>query len=80
MEVEPIYMPGRFRTASRPSSTWISDASYSLAASTVVEFRISFSAMQVLLSGKCLVSHKAGRTGSEPSPARFSLPWISLDL
>ena len=29
MEVEPIYIPGRFRTASRPSRTWISDALYS---------------------------------------------------
>ena len=28
-EVEPIYMPGRLRTASSPSSTWISDAPYS---------------------------------------------------
>ena len=44
-EVEPIYIPGRFRTASRPSSTWISDASYSLAASTAVDCRISLSAM-----------------------------------
>ena len=38
-------MPGRFRTASRPSKTWISDASYSLDASTAVEFKISFSAI-----------------------------------
>ena len=29
-EVEPIYMPGLSLTASRPSSTWIWLASYSL--------------------------------------------------
>ena len=28
-DVEPIYMPGRLRTASRPSSTWISEPPYS---------------------------------------------------
>ena len=28
-DVEPMYMPGRFLTASSPSSTWIFDASYS---------------------------------------------------
>ena len=27
--VEPMYMPGRLRTASRPSRTWIAEASYS---------------------------------------------------
>ena len=43
--MEPIYMPGRFRTASRPSRTWISEASYSLDASTAVEFKISLSAI-----------------------------------
>ena len=26
-DVEPIYIPGRLRTASSPSSTWISEAS-----------------------------------------------------
>src|SRR5690242_3416354 len=26
--VDPMYMPGRLRTASRPSRTWIAEASY----------------------------------------------------
>src|SRR5699024_8493498 len=41
--VEPMYMPGRLRTASRPSSTWISDPPYSC--STWVEFSSSSSAI-----------------------------------
>jgi len=28
MPVEPMYMPGRFRTGSRPSRTWMEDAPY----------------------------------------------------
>ena len=28
-QTEPMYMPGRFRTASSPSSTWISEPPYS---------------------------------------------------
>src|SRR5262245_59922236 len=28
--VEPMYMPGRLRTGSRPSRTWMADASYSV--------------------------------------------------
>lgn len=33
--VEPMYMPGRLRTASRPSSTWMALASYDLSAWSV---------------------------------------------
>ena len=34
-------MPGRLRTASRPSSTWIAEASYSVPSSTAVLERFS---------------------------------------
>ena len=42
-DVEPIYMPGRLRTASSPSSTWISDAPYSWAVWVVF---ISFNSLR----------------------------------
>ena len=37
-EVEPMYMPGRFRTASNPSRTWISEAPYSCSTAVVFLF------------------------------------------
>ena len=40
-------MPGRLRTASRPSSTVIAEASYSKASSTAVEERFSATASAI---------------------------------
>ena len=48
--VEPMYMPGRLRTASRPSSTWIAEASYDVPAAGAVPLSTGFSGVLTGLS------------------------------
>src|SRR3954454_10023445 len=74
--VDPMYMPGRLRTASRPSRTWIALASY-LPSSTAVPLLVSSATYGFLFTWS-----RSGMTTHEWSPLavapQLGRPLLSL--